>query len=499
MKYLSLIPVCLLLFSACDNDSGLDGPDADASTDAPADAAVGDAFDAHVSDVGDARSDASDAGFDGSVVDDALRPPQLDLRFDGLYPLKALVQGRIFAVVLDRPLNLRTELGYPSRSIRWLKTDGAVIRSRGSSGMRYLLDAALHPSGEFTLLFATKDGSSLERTNETGEVLGVWDVQDPLIDTDLPQVPPPAGPITKATYDTGRIAAQGEVVVLATRTGRNSVIAYRVGYGGGDAFSLLSRALVVPPLSIPPLGLTGGSYDTFGLVNAQYAVHLAVGPDGLIYVGVRYPDIATAQILKVHKAVFGETLMGDPDAWDSYVTRLSPAGGRLGTSVITTMGADELQSLRAVDGGAYVVGRTEHWNAQGTGFDVLVAKIDGGTGAVKTRELDVNAGDIAFDLLPLDENTVVVVGASGYAQNPNGLSITESSQGFARKWPEVGETTSLALPQGLRHNEARFVLGYGDAQLLIGGMLNGPGTHSADGDASLLRADGFLVTLPVPR
>jgi hypothetical protein len=29
--------------------------------------------------------------------------------------------------------------------------------------------------------------------------------------------------------------------------------------------------------------------------------------------------------------------------------------------------------------------------------------------------------------------------------------------------------------------------------LLVGGMRNGPGTHSGDADPSLVRAEGFLV------
>ena len=491
------LTIGLFLFASACGDEEVP-PNPDAATDAMADGAwvdspatdsAGDTWltPTDASDYGDARTDG--APVHGPV----------DLRFDGVVPIKAFVQNKKLAVVLDRPLDLRTEVGLPSRSIRWMEAEGHVIRSHGSSGMRYLLDAAMHPSGQFTLLFATKTGYSVERTDNAGQVLGVWDVQDPLIDTDLPLVPPPAGPITRATYDTGRVAAQDEVAVLATRTGRNSVVAYRLSYNDDGAFSVLSRAVVVPPVSIAPIGLNGGSYDTFGLVNAQYAVHLAVGPDAFIYVGVRYPDISSAALLKAHKSVFDETLVGDPDALDSYVTRLSATGERLGTSVVTTPGPDELQTLRPVTGGVYVGGRTEHWNAQGTGFDVIVAHISASTGMVNTRELDVDAGDVAFDVAPIDGSALLVVGASGYTQNPHGASVSEPSQGFARVWSTAGQTKAIQLPQGPRHNEARLVVEYGAGQFLIGGMIDGPGTHSADADSNLLRASGYLVSVAVTK
>lgn len=55
----------------------------------------------------------------------------------------------------------------------------------------------------------------------------------------------------------------------------------------------------------------------------------------------------------------------------------------------------------------------------------------------------------------------------------------------------------LSVPVAPRHNEGRFVRWAGD-RLLVGGMLDGPGTHSADGDPSLLRARGFLRQVVVP-
>ncbi|AKU96104.1 hypothetical protein AKJ09_02768 [Labilithrix luteola] len=56
-----------------------------------------------------------------------------------------------------------------------------------------------------------------------------------------------------------------------------------------------------------------------------------------------------------------------------------------------------------------------------------------------------------------------------------------------------GTDVTVPLPDGPRHSEARGVVNLPDGRFLVTGMLDGPGTHSADGDPSLLRANGFLV------
>ncbi|HEY6555895.1 MAG TPA: hypothetical protein VI072_01425 [Polyangiaceae bacterium] len=45
----------------------------------------------------------------------------------------------------------------------------------------------------------------------------------------------------------------------------------------------------------------------------------------------------------------------------------------------------------------------------------------------------------------------------------------------------------------MRHNAALSVApSRASSDLFIGGLSNGPGSHSADGDPALLRADGWL-------
>jgi hypothetical protein len=270
------------------------------------------------------------------------------------------------------------------------------------------------------------------------------------------------------------------------------VLLYRFSHGAG-AFVRKARTLVEPAISIAPVGLTGGSYDTFGQVESQYHVHLAVDRAGTSYVGVRHPHLSSEHLPRAHKAVFGEDLKGDPDALDIYVTRVSADGVRLGTSVVSTPEDDELYGLRAVGEAAYAVGRNERWNEEGTGHDALVGRVDGATGTVAVRTFDVQRGDVAFDVAPAKEGRLLVVGASGYTQNPHGASISEASDTFARWLSPDGTLEPAPLPNGPRHNEARVVVPLDDGLFLVGGMLDGPGTHSADGEPAALRAAGFVI------
>lgn len=444
----------------------------------------------------DAHSPDRDAG-----EPEPRRP--LDLRLSGGFVRKvqALAGGGLL-MTIEAPLSLRVDAGRPRRELRWLSAQGEVERSFSLPAGRELLDSAVHTSGAVSILAASDDGYAVLQLDAQGRLRTDLPLIDESVALDPPKLPPgaPSEPIGYVTHDTGRIAALGEDVIIATRTGRHSVLAYRFAFGADGATLMRKyRTLVEPAASLYPIGLTGGTYDTFSQVEAQYTVHLAVAEDGLAYVGVRYPELATDRFAKLHKELFGEILVGDPDYLDIYVTRVASDGTRLGTSVVTTPQQDELYGLRAFAGAAYAVGRNEYWNEQGTGHQALVARIDALTGAVSVRDLDVERGDIAFDVLELSNGALLVVGASGYWQNPHGASISEECNTFARILSADGSSIALPLPNGPRHSELRTLLEIDRGYVLFGGMLDGPGTHSADADPALLRASGFLVAMPLPQ
>ncbi len=455
---------------------------------------------------GDGGSPAGGYGGEGGSPDDGGHggdggspTAPIDLRFEGGSVRKAhsLADGAL--VLIDPPLNLNVDWGFPRRELRAVDSEGHERWHLSSATDRELLDFATHASGEVTALFASVAGFRLVRLDAAGAVHADFALVDAAIDTDLPELPAGVvtGQIETRTHDAGAVAALGEDAVVAVRTARHSVVAHRFAFVDG-AFDLRYRTLVVPAYPIGAIGLTGGTYDTFGAVDSQFFVHLALGPDGTTYVGIRHPELSADRLVKVIKDVFGETLATDPDWTDSYVIRLAPGGTRLGTSVVGTERPDEIFALRAVPGGVWALGRNELWNAQGTGFDALVGFVDGASGAATVRSLDVNLGDIAFDAVPLPDGELIVVGASGYAQNPSGASITEASTSFARWLRADGSVVTVPVPTGPRHNEARFIEGLANGHLLVSGMLDGPGTHSADGNLSLLTARGFLTEVTLP-
>lgn len=408
-----------------------------------------------------------------------------------------------YFVLLERAGVLHVDYGMPRRRLVKVNARGdllpwiATLPWMNPSNDISLLDFALHPSGEVTALFASVAGYHLVRIHASGELISETAMSDPKIRLDSPALSEgaPSAPIETYTHDTGRLQALGEQVVIATRTGRHSVIAYR--YDFRDAhFEPEMRTLVVPPFSMYGVGLTGGSHDTFGQLDAQFSVHIALDEASTIYVAVQHPHGGDSNLVKAHKRVFGEDLLGDPDSLDIYVTRIALNGTRLGTSIVTTPEADELYGLHGATSAAYVAGRKEYWNDLGTGFDALVAEIDGSSGAVQVFELDVDRSDLAFDVAPLSDSTLLVVGASGYSQNPHGASVSEESQAFAYVLAkDDSPARALQVPNGARHNEARSLTLTSNGRWLVAGMLNGPGTHSGDADVSQIRADGFLTEL----
>lgn len=440
---------------------------------------------------------AAGAGGEGEGGSGGWTVGSLDLRYDWVFPRKVerARPGSGWLVLLERT-QLLSEYWAPGRELAWLDAAGQVVRAHGSTADSAVLDFAQHPSGELTVLVSTTEHYALRRFDERGNFLGETALEDPFIDQDPPALPP--GTVTPAieqgSRDAARLATLGEDVVVATRTGRHSVVAYRFGFEAG-AFTQRWRALVVPGHSLYPVGLTGGSYDTFGQLEAQYVPHVAVSDSGVVFLATQHPLAGGDSHIRAHAKVFGEQLVGDADHADLYVTRLSSTGARLGTSVVGTSEIDELYGLRAVGETAYLVGRTEHWNEQGTGFDALVGIVSATDGSVTTRELDVELSDLAFDAYPLAGGGLLVAGVSGYAQNPHGASVTEASHAFVVRLGADGSRESVELPSSARHDEARAAMLLEGDRLLVAGMLGGPGTHSADGDQSLIRANGFLELL----
>ncbi len=125
------------------------------------------------------------------------------------------------------------------------------------------------------------------------------------------------------------------------------------------------------------------------------------------------------------------------------------------------------------------------WNA----FTAFVGH-DGTLGPYSV--VDVDRGDVLFDVAALPSGRYLALGTTGYVQNPSGESISEAAQPLLVLLNSDGSLAqNLTYIGGARHNQLTTIASL-NGRWLLGGMINGPGTHSGDADRGLIVADGFL-------
>ncbi|HET7527393.1 MAG TPA: hypothetical protein VFK10_15735, partial [Burkholderiaceae bacterium] len=356
-----------------------------------------------------------------------------------------------------------------------------------------LADMAVHPSGDVTVVLTTARAVRLVRLDRHAAVLS----DQPFLDAQAPSDPYFAfGSAVKddealqpvLTHDAARVAALGESLALVLRTGRNAVVVYRLDRTAAG-YQLAWRVLVEPGTSILGLGVTGGTFDVFGQLENHVHVALDVDASGTLGIGVSERPFFNFAF-EAHAAQFGEPITARHGC---LLTRVSGDGHRLGTTVIDTQQQAELHGVRATPGGFALVGRVlSEVRADGGGWDGFVAIVSAAGRAGPYAVIDVDRGDVLFDIAALPSGRYLAVGATGYTQNPSGASVSEDAQpllavldaggAFARRLPFAG---------GPRHNQLDTIAAHGSTWL-VAGMRDGPGTHSGDSDRALIRADGFV-------
>lgn len=387
----------------------------------------------------------------------------------------------------------------PDRELLLARAGGAAPLRHAAPAGWSLIDFAAHPSGEFTVVLANTTELRLQRLDAQARLLVDAAFADPAAAHD-PLIGDPLGPLgagllPHGTRDTVRLAPQGEGVVMALRTGRHAVVAYGLRREGAG-WATRWRTLVEPGVGVGNVWLQSGSFDTFGSLQAHWRVHLDVATDGRVAVGVM---LSPTDLAQGHAEHFGEPI---PDTVLSGVllTRLAADGRRLSTTVVDTAVRSELFGLRWFGDEVLLMGRQRtELRADGLGWDGWLAWVQGSDGRLlRQQAVDVEGGDALFDAAALPGGRWLLAGVSGYQQNPAGRSISEAAAPLLALLPAPGQPPQrLAMAAGPRHNQARALAGSG-SRWWVGGMHNGPGTHSADGDAALLVSDGFVrqATLP---
>jgi len=252
------------------------------------------------------------------------------------------------------------------------------------------------------------------------------------------------------------------------------------------------RTLVEPGSSILGEGITSGSFDVFGQLENHLRIYVDVDADAPTTLGV---GVVNAPMLnftfRAHSEYFSEPIAASMGV---LLTRVASADGRrLGSTVIDTHDRAELHGVRATPGSFVLVGRVlSELRSDGSGWNAFTAFVgrDGTPGPYSV--VDVDRGDVLFDVAALRSGRYLALGTTGYVQNPAGASISEAAQPLLVLLNSEGSLAqNLGYIGGARHNQLTTIASL-NGRWLLGGMINGPGTHSGDADRDLIVADGFL-------
>jgi hypothetical protein len=238
------------------------------------------------------------------------------------------------------------------------------------------------------------------------------------------------------------------------------------------------------------VGITSGSFDTFGQLGNHVRIHVDVDASGTLAIGAVNVPFSN-YTFRAHAEYFNEPITASTGI---LLTRVSSADGRrLGSTVIDTHQRAELHGLRATPRGFALVGRVlTEVRSDGSGWDGFIATVGGDGIAGPYSVVDVDRGDVLFDVAALPSGRYLALGTTGYTQNPGGESISEIAQPLLVVLNSDGSLAqNLSYMGGARQNQLTTIAPLNGGWLLCG-MVNGPGTHSGDTDRGLIVADGFL-------
>lgn len=427
-------------------------------------------------------------------------PPKLAITLPGLSLVKLRSQADTWVAMTEKPHGFKDET-IMERRLRISDANGADIHGWAPPQGWTLVDFALHPQREISAVLSNGTILRLVRLDSQGRQVAAQDFRDPGVAQDpyfgRPTEVRDRGAMSPLkTRDAVRIAPSGEHLGLALRSGANAVVAYRFDYAAGR-FTQRWRTLVEPGIYLDGIRPGSGSYDPFEGADNHWKLVMDMDARGRMAVGVLLS--ARSDLASAHRQAFDEPL--PPGLADGVLlTVLDERGARSRALAIDNRDKSELHALKWAGDTLLVAGRVRTTRAPDDGgWDGYVARTDGAATLRSYRLVDVDRGDAILDLLPLDGNAVLIAGATGYTQNPDGESVSDTSAPLLARFDTgTGASTRIALPAGPRGNQIRGLASY-RSRWLLGGIENVPGTHSADSDARLLVTDAWLRELDAAR
>ena len=440
-------------------------------------------------------------GGGGGIEGEVQTPPPVetvDLMISGDAVTKVRTAGGVVAFLQERLTSI-FEAG-PQRTLAILQADGHTVRSYNAPAGWSIADFAVHPGGDVSVVLTTAKEVRIVRVDRAASIGSDQMFVDPDAATD--PFYDYEGGVRDANslqpvlmHDAARLVPLGDSLVLVLRTGLNAVVAYRLDRDVTGGYRRAWRTLVEPGSSILGIGITSGSFDTFGQLQNHLRIHVDVDSARTLAIGLVDAPHRNSTF-RAHAEYFGEPIAASKGVLVDRVA--TDDGRRIGSTAIDTHVQAELHGLRATPSGFGLVGRVfSEERPDGTGWNAFVAFVarDGSPGAYSV--VDVDRGDVLFDIAALPGGgRYVAVGTTGYTQNPTGASISESSQPLLALLNADGSLArQLGYPGGPRQNQISSIASFNGAWLLAG-MADGPGTHSGDSQPALITANGFLQADP---
>jgi hypothetical protein len=417
----------------------------------------------------------------------------LDLAVAGMTVTKVRTADSAI-VLLEERLTSIFEDG-PQRTLAIVQSGGLIVHPYIPPAGWSVVDFAVHPSGDISVILTTAREVRIVRLDPNGSIRSDQPFVDPAAANDpffnyAGGIKDDGALQPALMHDAARLAPLGESLAVVLRTGRNAIVAYRLDPDTSGAYTPSWRTLVEPGSSILGQGITSGSFDVFRQLENQLSIFVDVDTTDTLSVGV--VDVPLVNFtFRAHTEYFSEPIAASVGV---LLTRVASADGRrLGSTAIDTHDHAELHGVRAIPTGFMLVGRVlSEVRSDGTGWNAFAAFVgrDGSPGPYSV--VDVDRGDVFFDVAALPSGRYLALGTTGYVQNPTGASISEAAQPLLALLNSDGSLAqNLGYVGGARHNQLTTIAPL-NSHWLLGGMINGPGTHSGDAQRELIVADGFL-------
>jgi hypothetical protein len=362
--------------------------------------------------------------------------------------------------------------------------------------------AVAHPSGEWSAIVVDPRGAlTLVRGARDGAVLARAAADDPTLAAERRAWSgdeAPARPLAPGRAEESvRLAPDGEDLALSLTTQWNSALLYRYRFADGR-FSRVARALLAPASPLPVFIPDTASYDVFDAVTNPWSTHLCVDRFGRAYVAIW---VDRGRLAAINAA--GQTqlalLRRDPNLVerpsDILLSRVERDGQRSMALVVGTHDVDdEPYAVACGRERVAVVGRHRREPGRDNSeLHVFAAVVRAETASFEALSFDGDARALAQSAAFDDRDRLLLGGSEGWVQNPVGVSVGGAGRPFVLRWSGRAEQPAerLAAPITRGHAELRALAVRGDA-LWLGGIENGPTTHSFDANREALRGDGWL-------